>query len=142
MALKKLALLTAAILLSSGAFANFKAANLTIPGGIIKPHEIFTLASDKLVPGASYSLTCTIKDSNNSKNPVFIRVFVRDNTTGTGPGALQLNGESFYGQTTLTQITNTLVIPNFTTSTTTTISNLDNTDSIELVGCNASPVTY
>lgn len=127
-------LLSLLLFLSYSVFGKDQPRPIAVHGGTLKPHETLALNSAGLQDGCIYILSCKIKDLNNAKNHVHLRVFSWDYDQ-----ALTLNGKSVDNQFVLDQVDNNLLIGNFDNFSGITITNLDDNDSVEL-SCMAVPI--
>jgi hypothetical protein len=92
-----------------------------------------------LVPNVNYNVVCKLTDPNNKSNKAILAV-----TGGRyGGGEISLNGKSVgvgTSQFSLPQVENTLSFTNVYTGSDMTITNSDQTDSVTVSNCVATPV--
>lgn len=136
MKLKKMIFVVGISLLSLCSYAaSTKNSNISLVGGTISPRQTLQIATDKLVPGGSYTVMCTISDSNNKANPVTVKVNVAY-PAGWGGGQITLNGNYINGsQFSLTQVDNQLQLTRIQSVTPISITNLDQSDSVKVSDC-------
>jgi hypothetical protein len=150
--MKKLGIACALLLTCGAAFANTvesSTVTLDIQDVNVSPLQSQNIPLNQLFPSKPYVITCKINDSNYLKNQADIGPIF--NTGGGMPLVVTytLNGTSFTNSAQLssTTLSNSFVATGVentysggASSSSFTIGNEDQTDSIEIVGCTATPV--
>jgi hypothetical protein len=138
MYLKKIGLTIISFLVCTSVLAanNLKSPIINLPGGIIKPNETFTLASEQLADNIVYTITCKISDPNNNKNRVILKVDRK--------WYINLNGNPVPGpQFQLTSVENTVKFSNAMKGFSGfDITNLDHDDPVTIESCSATPSVW
>lgn len=122
-----------------------RSSNIPLANGAINPRETFLIATDKLIPGASYRLVCKITDTNNKNNQAILNINIIPSSVFdmTTPETI-LNGVVIPGgnktQLKLTQIDNILELHGILKDNQVNVTNLDQTDSVT-ISCAATAQT-